>query len=170
MKKKFLIPLLLSAMLSGAYAKEATHNTMHIPTIDGSVVDIKVTESGFDFAQYKGKAVLLDFFGPHCPPCLAEMPHLIELQKKNKDKLVILGVQVQKQMSADELKSFMKKKGINYPMINLDKAIELVQFIQTNTDWGGQIPYMLLFNKEGKLVRTYMGMTDVSRIERDMNK
>ena len=48
--------------------------------------------------------------------------------------------------------------------------MELVQFIQTNTNWGGQIPFMLLFNKDGKLVQTYMGMTDVSRIEKDMKK
>jgi thiol-disulfide isomerase/thioredoxin len=171
MKKKFLIPLLLSAILSGATAaEEATSNTMHLTTVDNKKVDMKITDVGFNFEQFKGKAVLLDFFGPYCPPCLAEMPHLVDLQTRKKDDLVILGIQVQTQMSPDALKAFIAKKGLNYPIVNLDYAMELVQFIQANTNWGGQIPFMLLFNKEGKLVRTYLGPTEVSQIEQDMKK
>jgi len=170
MKKKFLIPLLLSAMLSTVNAGQELQDTMHITTVDGKKIDMKITDKGFNFEQYKGKAVLLDFFGPHCPPCLAEMPHLVELQAKHNDDLVILGVQVQMQMQPDALKAFVKEKKLNYPVVNLDYAMELVQFIQANTNWGGQIPYMLLFNKEGKLVQTYIGLTDVSKIEKDMKK
>ena len=169
MKKKFLLPLLVSAMLTGANASE-TQETISLETVSGKKVQMKITETGFNFEQYKGKAVLLDFFGPHCPPCIAEMPHLIDMQARNKDSLVILGVQVQMQMSPTQLKTFIKDNKINYPIVNLDHAMELVQFIQTNTNWGGQIPYMLLFNKEGKLIQTYMGMTDISKIERDMKK
>ena len=166
MKKKFLIPLLLSGMLSTAFAADV----IQIETVQGKKVDMHITEKGFNFEQYKGKAVLLNFFGPHCPPCLAEMPHLIDMQAKNKDNLVILAVQVQMQMTQEKLKEFIKEKKINYPVINLDHAMELTQFIQTNTSWAGQIPFMLLFDKEGKLLQTYLGMTDVSRIERDLNK
>ena len=170
MKKRFLLPLMLSAMISGAHAEAQLQNTIHLTTVQEKKVDLKITETGFNFEQFKGKAVLLDFFGPHCPPCLAEMPHIVELQKKHKDDLVVLGIQVQMQMSPNSLKAFLKQKGITYPVVNLDYAMELVQFIQTNTNWGGQIPFMLLFNKDGKLVQTYMGMTDVSRIEKDMKK
>jgi len=170
MKKRFLLPLMLSAMISGAQAETELANTIHLTTVNDKKVDMKITETGFNFEQYKGKAVLVDFFGPHCPPCLAEMPHLIEFQEKHKDDLVILGVQVQMQMTPEALKAFMKEKGINYPVVNLDYAMELVQFIQTNTNWAGQIPYMLLFNKEGKLVQTYLGMTNVSKIASDMKK
>ena len=170
MKKKLLLPLIMALSLSTAQAKSTANNVMHFSTVDGKKIDMKITETGFDFTQFKGKSVLLDFFGPHCPPCLKEMPHLIELQKEHKKDLVILGVQVQKRMSNDELKDFMKRREINYPVINLDDAMELVQFIQTNTTWGGQIPYMLLFNKTGKLVETYTGLTDISRIKKDMRK
>lgn len=170
MKKRFLIPLLLSAMISGASAEAALENTIHLTTALDKKVDIKITETGFSFEQFKGKSVLLNFFGPHCPPCLIEMPHLVEMQTRRKDDLVILAVQVQMQMTPDALKAFIKEKKINYPVVNLDHAMELVQFIQTNTNWGGQIPFMLLFNKEGKLVQTYLGMTDISKIESDMKK
>jgi len=170
MKKKFLIPLLLSAMISGAHAKQELQDTIHLTTVNDQKVDMKITDVGFNFEQFKGKAVLLDFFGPYCPPCLAEMPHLVEMQKEMKDKLVILGIQVQTQMAPSALKAFIAEKKLNYPVVNLDYAMELVQFIQTNTNWGGQIPFMLLFNKEGKLVQTYLGMTDIKKIEKDLEK
>lgn len=170
MKKKFLVPLLLSVMISGAQAQQELQDTIHLTTVNNQKVDMKITDTGFNFEQFKGKAVLLDFFGPYCPPCLAEMPHLVQMQKEMKDELVILGIQVQTQMAPEALKAFMAEKKLNYPVVNLDYAMELVQFIQTNTNWGGQIPFMLLFNKEGKLVQTYLGMTDVKQIEKDIKK
>ena len=44
-------------------------------------------------ADFKGKVVLLDFWGVNCPPCRVEMPHLQRLQAKyQKQGLVVLGI------------------------------------------------------------------------------
>lgn len=170
MKKKFLMPLLLLTLLTGAHAAQELEDTIHLTTVNDKKIDLKITDTGFSFPQYKGKAVLIDFFGPHCPPCLIEMPHIVELQEKRKDDLIVIGVQVQTAMKPEALKAFIKTKKLNYPVVNLDYAMELVQFIQANTNWGGQIPFMLLFNKDGKLVNTYLGLTDTAKMESDMKK
>jgi len=138
--------------------------SIELNTTNGEPIHITVTEEGFIFDKYKGKAVLLDFFGPFCPPCLLEIPHLIEMQKENKDKLQIVGVQVQTQMSNEELNAFIKEKGINYPVVNLDYAWDLVSFVRANTGWKGQIPYMLIFDKKGNLRRQFIGMVNNSTI------
>jgi thiol-disulfide isomerase/thioredoxin len=152
----FLATLFISNTL---YAKNKSEvQSIELNTTKGEPIHITVTEDGFLFDKYKGKAVLLDFFGPFCPPCLLEIPHLIEMQKENKDKLQIIGVQVQTQMSNDELNAFVKEKGINYPVVNLDYAWDLVSFIRANTGWKGQIPYMLVFDKKGNLRRQFIGM------------
>src|SRR2546427_6894700 len=44
------------------------------------------------FSDFKGKIVLLNFWTTWCPGCLLEIPDLIELQRKNADRLVILGI------------------------------------------------------------------------------
>ena len=44
-------------------------------------------------SDYRGKAVLLNFWATWCSPCKVEMPWFVELQKKyGNDGLVILGV------------------------------------------------------------------------------
>src|SRR3954468_5703604 len=39
-----------------------------------------------------GKVYVLDFWATWCPPCIKSIPHLSELQKKFKDKVVIIGI------------------------------------------------------------------------------
>ncbi len=158
-KTGFAALLLGAFFLTTAQAKEAQEvQNIELNTTTGQPVTITVTQNGFLFDKFKGKAVLLDFFGPYCPPCLLEIPHLIEMQKENKDKLQIIGVQVQTQMSNDDLNAFIKEKGINYPVVNLDYAWDLVSFVRANTGWKGQIPYMMVFDKEGNIKRQFIGM------------
>ena len=65
--------------------------------------------------NYRGKVVLLNFWGPWCPPCRAEVPALEELQDAFRDKLVIIGATV---FSAEApVEQFYKDYKINYPVI-----------------------------------------------------
>ena len=68
--------------------------------------------------DYRGKIVLLGFWRL-VPPCIAEMPSLIELQKKMKDKdVVILGVSIDEDEAAYH--KFLKNYGVNFVTV-MDK-------------------------------------------------
>jgi len=54
-----------------------------LPTLDGRKVRL---------SDYRGQAVLINFWTTWCTACLAEIPALIELQKRHGEKLAILGV------------------------------------------------------------------------------
>jgi thiol-disulfide isomerase/thioredoxin len=44
-------------------------------------------------SDYRGKVVLINFWATWCPPCRAEMPDLIKLQREHrKDGLQIIGI------------------------------------------------------------------------------
>ncbi len=43
-------------------------------------------------SDYKGKLVIADIWGTWCPPCKAEIPHFVELQKMYQDDLAIVGI------------------------------------------------------------------------------
>jgi thiol-disulfide isomerase/thioredoxin len=170
MKKSFIATLFVTIFLAlSLQATSHPQNTINLKTINGKNINVKITDNGFIFEQYKGKTVMLDFFGPSCPPCLIEIPHLVELQAEEKSKLQIIGVQVQRTMSDADLNRFKQSKNINYDIVNLEHAMELVHFVQANTGWKGQIPFVLMFDKNGALKNQYLGMTNKSKFLRDLN-
>jgi thiol-disulfide isomerase/thioredoxin len=169
MKKLGFLALVFALIfVSSAQAKSSNH--MSLTTTAGKVINIDITPNGFEFKQYPGKTVLMNFFGPMCPPCIIEMPHLIELQKEHKDEIQIIAVQVQMPMEQGEIKDFVKKNNINYPVINLNDAWDIVSFVKANTNWGGQIPFMMMFDKKGYLKQQYMGLVENDKLLRDMKK
>ncbi len=73
--------------------------------------------------QFKGKVVVLDFWATWCPPCRAEIPGYIELQRKYMaEGLVIVGVSVDTE-GPEVVRKFMKELGINYPIVMGDDDI-----------------------------------------------
>jgi thiol-disulfide isomerase/thioredoxin len=66
-------------------------------------------------ADWKGKVVLVNFWATWCPPCLAEIPDLIALQNKYRDRLVVVGIS-EDEISPEIVKRFAIDKKINYPI------------------------------------------------------
>ena len=68
-----------------------------------------------DLAKLKGKVVIVDFWGTWCPPCMASLPHNVEMYNKYKDKgLVIIGVSTPK--GSEKMADVAKDKKIKYPL------------------------------------------------------
>lgn len=77
-----------------------------------SAPNLKLTNTAgqeVDLANYKGKTVIVNFWATWCPPCVAELPSLNQLNKNaQNDNLVVLTVNVQQ--DADEVLKFMQKE------------------------------------------------------------
>lgn len=64
-------------------------------------------------SAYEGKAVLLNFWAPWCPPCRLEIPWLQKLQNATRGKLVVVGVVADPRMYA-RAAAMMQQKGVTY--------------------------------------------------------
>ena len=83
----------------------------------------------FTLTDLDGKSVSLsDFRGlPHfdalihtwCPPCLEEIPDLVDLYEENRDTIVVLGIDFE-EVNEEYLKEFVESHMISYPIMNTE--------------------------------------------------
>jgi cytochrome c biogenesis protein CcmG, thiol:disulfide interchange protein DsbE len=64
------------------------------PRIGNKAPDFTVKDSDrtLTLAEYAGKPVVLNFWATWCPPCVEEMPSLVELQDRLKGKVTVIAV------------------------------------------------------------------------------
>ncbi|MHC5540512.1 redoxin family protein, partial [Singulisphaera rosea] len=111
-----------------------------LPTTDGKTISL---------ADYRGKVVMVDFWGTWCGPCIREIPHLIELSKKYEDKgLQVVGLTFERVPPEEvriKIEDFVKEKKIPYPcLIANEKVTEQVK------DFEG-FPTTLFIDRAGKV-------------------
>ena len=82
------------------------------PAPDVKAKDLNGKELSLE--AYKGKVVLLNFWATWCGPCRAEIPSLIQIQEAYKDRLQVIGMDVDD--DEEQLRAFVKDQGINYPV------------------------------------------------------
>ncbi len=102
-------------------------------------------------AGFHGKVVLVNFWATWCPPCREEIPELIELSSRYKDKLQIIGVSMD-DAPASEVLEFAKQIGITYPVVMGSGAIE--------AEYGGvpALPTSFIISPEGRVVQKHAGL------------
>lgn len=168
-KKALALCTLLLVTLS-LHAEVLTDTAMMTATdIDGKRHKIQGTTNGFEFEGTEGKVVILEFFGHHCPPCLASIPHLIDLQKKYPDKLQVVAFEVQG-YNNEQLKAFVKRKGINYTVIADGNDGGFIDYIARRAMWRGSIPFIVLLDSTHNVRYIQVGLIPESTLEELVQK
>ncbi len=162
MKKILLSALLIFSLFTSIQAENVP--TMSITDIQGVTHQITGTEQGLDIKGLEGKIILLEFFGHRCPPCLKSIPHLIKLQKKHKDRLAIIAIEVQG-LNNKQLTAFAKEKGINYITVSDEKAGSFTNYIGQRAEWRGSIPFTVALDTKGAVQFVQAGMLPESSLE-----
>ena len=89
------------------------------------------TDGAQDWDDFKGKVVLIDFWGQWCGPCRAAIPHLKELHEEyGEDGLVVLGIHTKN--AAEAGKTYVVEEGITYP-IAFDENDEVIKQFAVNS-------------------------------------
>jgi peroxiredoxin len=138
-----------------------THAAVKMPSF--SLPDA-VSGSTVNSTNFTGKTLLVTFFATWCPPCMQEVPALIELHTQfSKANFSVVGLSVD-EGGADVVAKLVEKRSINYPVLMADAA--------TARNFGGVvgIPTSFLINKEGNVVKKYPGYVPHAILEQDIKK
>src|SRR3984893_7465059 len=109
----------------------------------------------------RGKVILLNFWATWCGPCREEIPELIALQSRYKDRLQIIGLVVDDD-DEKEIHSVIASEGINYPVALADP--------ETRFAYGGiaALPTVFVINAEGRVVQKHVGLFNPALYETEV--
>ena len=105
-------------------------------------------------SDYLGKdVVLIDFWSTTCDPCMTEMPHLVDLYKKHKDKgFVVLAVSLDGPESLADVNRVVHDKDMIFPVL-LDQETTVVSRFNPKKE----MPFAVLIDRSGKIIHKKPG-------------
>jgi len=114
-------------------------------------------------SDFRGKAVLLNFWATFCGPCKVEMPWLVELQKQyGPQGFEIVGVALD-DSGKDSIAKFAKEMGVNYTILQGQDAV--------GDAYGAVgLPATYYIDRNGKIIDSALGLVSRSEIEENIKK
>ncbi len=125
------------------------------PRIGSAAPDFTVQDSDrkVTLSQFRGQVVVLNFWATWCPPCVQEMPSLIQMQSRMKDKgVTVLAVSIDVDEAAYH--KFLKDYGVN--MVTVRDPEEKSPALYGTHGW----PETYIIDRKGIVRRKFIGPVD----------
>jgi thiol-disulfide isomerase/thioredoxin len=114
--------------------------------------------------QWQGKVAVVNFWATWCPPCREEMPELSQLQDKYRSQgVVVLGIAADE---LDKVKEFSKSMPVSYALLVGD--FEGMNLAQSLGNHNGVLPYTVILNADGQVVKSYFGRINLQQLEQTL--
>jgi len=110
-------------------------------------------------SDYKGKWVMVNYWATWCPPCLEEVPDLVNLYDRHKNKdLMVIGV-VFDYSNIKEVETYVDDMLMSYPIVLGDDAVT------RQIGVADVLPTTFIYNPKGELVKIKRGLITKQYIE-----
>ncbi len=128
--------------------------------------------------NFKGKAVVLEFWGLDCLPCLRQNPLLEEIRKKyDKDKLVMIGINGSQESERRELISYIQKNKLSeWIHVSMSDEVREKNSLVFKGDFsnysGLGVPRTVLIDKSGVIIYKNYGysLEEIKKLKTEIDK
>ena len=120
-----------------------------------------LTGSRLSFSSYRGRVVVINFWGSWCDPCRAEAPVLaVAAQQYRPSGVAFLGVDVRDTTASAE--AFTRNFGITYPSVS-DPSLLITQDFTTAVPIAGT-PVTLVVDRTGHIAGAVFGQASSAEL------
>jgi len=155
--RRTLLPTLIGALviIGLLAALIGCYSSGHPPRIGSNAPDFTVQDSDHKvtLSQFRGQVVVLNFWGTFCPPCIEETPSLVQMQKRLKEKgVVVLAVSIDVDDAAYH--KFLKDYNVN--MVTVRDGERKASSLYGTFGW----PETYVIDRQGVIRRKFIGAVD----------
>lgn len=148
-----------AVMLAALITISSSSSAWAQPATNGFILK-DMTGRQHALSQYKGKWVLVNYWATWCPPCLEEVPDLVNLyDHRRKKDLMVLGV-VFDYKDTQEVAEYVDDMLMSYPIILGDEEV-IAQIGSAEA-----LPTTYIYNPRGELVKIKRGLVTRQYIEK----
>lgn len=154
--------LIAGLILAGCYANSKPSD-INKPALDFTLKD---ADRSVTLSQLRGNIVVLNFWATWCPPCVEEMPSLVQLQKKFQGMDVkVLAVSVDD--SAEDYHKFLKDHNIDLLTVREGgKRTDTGVIAPIANEYGTfRFPESYIIDRNGVIRRKFIGAVDWNQQE-----
>jgi thiol-disulfide isomerase/thioredoxin len=112
-------------------------------------------------SDFKGRPLVVNFWGTYCAPCKIEMPWLEEFEKKYaSDGFEVLGVTYDAEVGKEMITKNVQRLGVTYPILMSDAEVEKTYLSDSEV-----LPMSFYVDKAGKVVDVTAGLGSKDELE-----
>lgn len=158
----------LALVAAVALAIDTAAVANEVCNLEGRVANLDFTLSSLDgndvtLDDHRGKVILLNFWATWCVPCRVEIPDLVELHQRYRDRgLAVLGVSIND--SVARLDPFVRQLGISYPVLIGAGRYDLQEAFGPLVGY----PTSFLISRDGVVCVQHTGRASKADLEREI--
>lgn len=123
-----------------------------------SAADMTVSQFQQLRQMRRGKPLFVNVWSTQCPPCVKEMPYIIEMYETYKDKVDFLALSADGFSNTERLvPAMMKRLEMTLPtrILQADDARDAM--LSVDEEWKGALPATFIYDETGRIAKRQIG-------------